>query len=386
MKHGRPVSVLYLNHCASLSGGAERSLAELLKALPTERVAATVALPDQGSLAEELSAFGIPCHTVPFLPLRRSRHPLFILHVLLNLRRAGALLRPLAARRQCQVVHANSTTAAVYACFAFRRSQIPVVWHCRDLVELGWLGRWLGRHVRVAVAISLTVRANLATCVASDRIRVILNGVDRDRLKKGASRSDLRNRWDIDMQAPLVGMAAHLVPWKNHALFLQACARLASIHPDARYIIAGGDVSEPVPGYREELRRDAAMLGIEDRVTFLGDCQDMAGFYRSIDFLCHPTACEPFGRSVAEAMMAGCPVLAMRGGGPGEFIADGIDGMLARAGDAEDIADRLSAMINHPDLARTMAMAAAAKAERDLSINRVATQIADLYDDLVQDT
>jgi glycosyltransferase involved in cell wall biosynthesis len=50
---------------------------------------------------------------------------------------------------------------------------------------------------------------------------------------------------------------------------------------------------------------------------------------------------EPFGLAVLEGMAAGLAVVAADAGGPAELITDGLDGLLTRPGDVQDLADAL---------------------------------------------
>lgn len=378
------MDVLFINHSGAASGGAERSLFELVGKLRDRQVRPVVVLPSEGGgLAREFEQAGIPCRAAPLAILRRSGNPLTVGRGLLGLARAAPALRQAVGESGARIIHANSTTAAIYAAAAFRASPLPLVWHCRDLVNLGRMGRWLGRRASVAIAISDKVAAGLSRLIPADRLRVILNGVDPDSLAGGPGRRRTRKQWRVEPTAPVVGMAAHLVPWKNHMLFLEACARLAKVMPEARFVLAGGMPNGPVPGYLETIEACAGRLEIAASTRFLGDWGNMAAFYEAIDVLCHPTELEPFGRVVAEAMMVGRPVVAIRGSGPAEYIEDEVDGFLASPDDADGVARRLRKLLEQPDLAAAAGHAARVKAHDLLSIDRVAEEVCQLYGEIL---
>jgi len=50
---------------------------------------------------------------------------------------------------------------------------------------------------------------------------------------------------------------------------------------------------------------------------------------------------ESFGRSMAEALAMGCPVIATRFGGALDIVRDGFNGWLVEPGDEVQLADRL---------------------------------------------
>ena len=85
---------------------------------------------------------------------------------------------------------------------------------------------------------------------------------------------------------------------------------------------------------------------------------------------------EVFGLTVTEAMALGAPVVAARVGGIPEVVRDGIDGLLHRPGDPEDLADRVLAMLADPARAAEMGRRAAARCEQEFRPVAVAARMA----------
>lgn len=73
---------------------------------------------------------------------------------------------------------------------------------------------------------------------------------------------------------------------------------------------------------------------------------------------------ETFGIVVLEAMAHGCPLAATRTGGIGEIIEDGVNGVLARPGDPDDLAATILRLFGAPELAATLGRRAAEDAVR----------------------
>ncbi|MDT8390834.1 MAG: glycosyltransferase family 4 protein [Lentisphaeria bacterium] len=375
------IKVLYLNHVSTCGGGAEQSLIELLDALPD--VDATVMMPSGGDLVRECQQRDIPVVSAPLRALSRSKDPLRQIRFLLSLVHVRGKLRRLVRKGGFDVVHANSTSAAVYAAWAFgkRGGDGPgprVIWHCRDSVPLGWIGPWLAERVSVAVAISDRVGDQLKPFFPADRVTVIKNGVAAPRLAAGKSRRAFREDARIPRDAPVVGMAAHLLPWKNHALFLRACAHVMERCPGTHFVLAGGEPSGGVAGYPARLTELAGRLGIAAHTTFLGHYPDMGGFYRGIDALCHPVVSEPFGRVVAEAMMMGVPVTVMAGSGPAEYVEDGQTGLVAADPTPDCLAEGICRLLTAPSL-RHLGENARGFAQAHLSVADTAKRLSRLY-------
>ena len=110
---------------------------------------------------------------------------------------------------------------------------------------------------------------------------------------------------------------------KNIDLLAQAFALAHARDPRLHLVLAGGG---------PEQARLAADLG--DRATFLGWLEGaaLATAYASADVFCFASETDTFGQVVLEAQASGLPVVAVDAGGPGELIADSVDGLLCAGG------------------------------------------------------
>jgi glycosyltransferase involved in cell wall biosynthesis len=113
--------------------------------------------------------------------------------------------------------------------------------------------------------------------------------------------AELRERHGLGERRVVLCVAAKR-PHKNQGLLLRA---LEHLDDDVVVVMAGH--AEP---YEEELRADAARLGVEDRVRFLEFVPDaeLEGLWRLADCAAFPTLGEGFGLPVIEAMARGVPV------------------------------------------------------------------------------
>ncbi|MFH0920385.1 MAG: N-acetyl-alpha-D-glucosaminyl L-malate synthase BshA [Fibrobacterota bacterium] len=85
-----------------------------------------------------------------------------------------------------------------------------------------------------------------------------------------------------------------------------------------------------------------------DRTEFLGLRYNVAPILRHADLMLHPSDHESFGVSPLEALACGVPVIATRGSGLSEVVADGQNGLLSAPGDTKKmISDALSLLSDH---------------------------------------
>jgi glycogen synthase len=116
-----------------------------------------------------------------------------------------------------------------------------------------------------------------------------------------------------------------------------AIEALCHLPEDARLRVVGGwDESEA-----GRLRRLAERLGVGGRVAFDGQLprEALHAVYAAADAVLFPVVWEePWGLVPLEAMGVGRPVVATGRGGSGEYLEDGENCLLFRAGDAEELA------------------------------------------------
>jgi glycosyltransferase involved in cell wall biosynthesis len=168
------------------------------------------------------------------------------------------------------------------------------------------------------------------------RITVVPNGV--------VARPRLEQRGDE------VGTLSMLEPVKDIPTFLRAAAILAARHPKLRFVVAG-DGSQ-----REALEREAAELGIAERVSFPGFVSS-AEALRRLAVLVMPSVIENAPMAVLEAMAAGVPVVASRTGGIPELVGDAAE--LVTPGDADGFAGAIERLLDDPGLVTERVTAAA---------------------------
>jgi glycosyltransferase involved in cell wall biosynthesis len=167
---------------------------------------------------------------------------------------------------------------------------------------------------------------------------------------------------------PVVGCAARLEDQKHIDLLLEALAELDHINA----VIVGD-------GYRRgDLERQAASLGMVDRVDFVGWVADARPFIAGFDVFVLPSRDEAFPLTIVEAMFNSTPVVATDVGSVREAVVDGVTGLLVPPDDATAIVAAVRRILDEPGLAdRLTANALTLARERFTS-----RAMADAYDRL----
>jgi L-malate glycosyltransferase len=171
-----------------------------------------------------------------------------------------------------------------------------------------------------------------------------------------------------------VGMIARMNdPAKNHAGFLRVAARVALRHPQVEFVVAGDGPLRP------ELEQQARVLGIGERVVFLGERHDIPAVLASLDVSVLTSVSESLSNVIMESMATGVPVVAGRVGGNPELVRDGETGLLAPSEADEGFAAAIEKLLEHPELGVALAARAKSEARTRFSLKSVCRQYEELY-------
>jgi glycosyltransferase involved in cell wall biosynthesis len=116
-----------------------------------------------------------------------------------------------------------------------------------------------------------------------------------------------------------------------------------------------------IPTYQSGIQGD-------DGIEYLPWCsqEDLPDLYARADICVVPSLWrEPFGIAAVEAMAAGKPVVASRGGGLEGIVEDGSTGFLVEPGNAVELASKIETLLGDPILRRKMGSNARKKVEKN---------------------
>lgn len=318
------------------SGGSERLGVALAQGLAARGWDVTVAATHSanGPVRDALEAAGIACHGLDI----ESRG---------RLARRWAIFR-LCRRLQPDVLHAQHIHMLMLAYWPARLAGVRrfvVSEHSdRRLRERPGLRRRLRRYARRVSQITV-IHDELARYlvedvgIAAERVQVIVNGVDAERFAPAPRNEVLRYALGAEPGDVLVGCVARLDPVKDHDTLLRAFALLRESQLDARVrLVLVGEGEE-----RCRIEALARSLGIDSRITLLGDRADIDRLMPQFDILALASRTEGLPMVLLEAMACGIPCVATSVGGiPGLFA--GGAGELVSPGDTQELAEKLAAL------------------------------------------
>jgi glycosyltransferase involved in cell wall biosynthesis len=363
-------------------GGLERVAIELIRGLDRSRFdLSLVCLNGRGRLFDVLD---LPHDSVLVLHKRSPARTAMSVDVDV-LRR----IRRFLLDRQIDIVHAHNLAPLTYAGVAARtlrqRPRIVYTEHSGGrAVASRTAGRarrmrtgWYLRIPDLVVAVSIDLSRYLRDVLpASERLVVIHNGVDATGYES-VDAAAVRQSLGIPAAAPLAGTVASLSAPKNLPLLLTAAAEVVRRLPQCRFVIAGDGPQ------RDALRAQAAALGLDNHLTFLGYRDDVSAILAALDVFVLSSAWEGLPLVLLEAMAAGKPIVATDVGGCREAIVDGVNGTLVPPDAADALANAIVRYCSDREAARRAGRHSRERFVERFSVRRMLQRYDEAFRDLV---
>ncbi len=196
--------------------------------------------------------------------------------------------------------------------------------------------------------------------------KVVYHGVDKDFINAEDKGASIRARLGLSNKNKLISVIARLQRWKGQDIFLRSASLIAESYPDARFCLVGGALFGMEEDYPDELRRLIDNLGLAGHCWLAGHQENTRDWISASDIIVHPLRIPDAGAVVLrEAMFLGKPVVATSYGPTLEFIDDGVSGILCKPNSSEDLADKITKLLDNEVLADKIGRAA-----RDIAFNR----------------
>jgi glycosyltransferase involved in cell wall biosynthesis len=133
-------------------------------------------------------------------------------------------------------------------------------------------------------------------------------------------------------------------------------------------------------GYlNNQLQAQAASLGLEDCVRFVGFREDLDDFFGCFDVFAHPALAEGLGVAALKAQAAGVPVVGFAAGGMKEAVEDGKSGYLVSPENVDELGDSIGRLIFDESRRQKFGRAGRERMQKEFSIATMADRHIDEY-------
>jgi glycosyltransferase involved in cell wall biosynthesis len=221
----------------------------------------------------------------------------------------------------------------------------------------GLIAKWTP-GVSKAIALTESLVPDLIDVgVPCDNITVVPCAVNYARFRESKFNSGtVRDSYGIPRDVFTYVTVGRNHPKKGFPVLVNALAELKLLLPDERFhcVFIGSNM--------DQLEPLARSLGVAENVTFIDEVgsapeddayevpsSPLIRLYRSMDACVFPSLIEAHSHINIEAMAAGLPVISTNAPGVRDTIDDGIDGLLATAGDPKSLAETMAEIQTNAD-------------------------------------
>ena len=235
---------------------------------------------------------------------------------------------------------------------------------------------YLGSYTRRVISAALTTEV-----IA--RMQRLTPGVDPEIFHPGAGGAQIRSRFGIRPDQPVLGCVARLTPRKGQDTLVRAMPAVLAAVPDACLLIVGGG------SYGRRLAELAARLHVLDHVRFVGPVRwaETPPYFAALDVFAMPCRTrlgglepEALGIVFLEAAASGVPVLVGDSGGAPDTVRHGYTGFVVNPHSPHSVAERAIELLHDPPRARAMGAAGRARVQREWTWDQSAARLRALLD------
>ena len=194
----------------------------------------------------------------------------------------------------------------------------------------------------------------------AEMIASIPTGIDPGRFFPGDKKAT-RRALGLDPDSNYIGIIATLRSWKGHSHLLEAFSRLDRENWQLAII---GDGPQ-----RGALAAQVQTLGITDKVNFAGHCNNPEDWLRALDIFCLPSyANEGVPQSLVQATLTALPIVTTPVGSITEVVTHDESALIVKPKNPLALVNALQTLIDEPDRARALGLAARAAALRNSTL------------------
>lgn len=189
--------------------------------------------------------------------------------------------------------------------------------------------------------------------------------------------SNLRAELGISSKEKIIGIVTNESDIKGSDFLLQAYENAWKSGERYRLVLAG-----VTPEFVKKYIADEAILS---SISALGFRKDIPNILKGLDiFVFTSRGEEALGLTIAEAQMAGVPVIVMNSGGSAEIVLEGKTGFVIEKGNIAELQEKISWLLSHESERVEMGIAAKLYAEEAFSMEEAVKNAERVYNGLLR--
>ncbi|MFZ3136297.1 MAG: glycosyltransferase family 4 protein [Thermodesulfovibrionales bacterium] len=281
------------------------------------------------------------------------------------------------------IIHTHNTQPFVEGGLAAWLARVPVCIHTEHGRQFPdkkryMFAEWLFSHyVDQIVAVSESAKKDLVTYekISSDKIQVIMNGIDGNKYNGNIDRNIKLKELGIDTNYDFIlGFAGRLSPEKGLTYLLKAMSIIVSKYPSTLLLIAGEGV------LMADLKKETEQLNLNNNIKFSGPRSDIPEIMNILDMFVLPSLREGLPLVLLEAAAASLPIVATDVGGSKDIVKDGVNGLLVKSQDEQSLAKAIEYLIKNNDIKKTFGRYSFEVFKRSFAIEKMIYSYEAIYE------
>lgn len=353
----------------------------LVKGLIEHGFEVEAACPVNSSIYNELADLGIKTHSIDIVGRISPKEDLICINQLKRIISGG----------KYDLLHFHGAKAGmvgrIAAVLADCRSTVLTVHNFIVYQEVPWIKKLIFRYGERALSRATSRIITVSSALKDDLVRnykipeakiiPIYNGIDIERYLKIQNKKEIKIRYGLNPDMPVIGTIARMAPQKGLEYLVKA-APLICKERDVRILIAGDG---PEMSYLQDL---SSSLDINDQVVFTGYIDNIPEFLSCLDIFVVPSIAEGLSITTIEAMTAGLPVIASNTGGLPELVRHGETGLLVEPRNPQGIADAVEKLLNDPRKSEMMGRSGRNAAAIQFSSKTMIKRTCEVYGEILK--
>lgn len=251
--------------------------------------------------------------------------------------------------KKFDVIHTHLSRAAYLGFLAGTISGVPVV-STVHVETKEPLYKLMPRGNNRLVAPSNFIRGLLrGRGVAEKYIDVVYNGTDFGISDAVDLNTEVYEEFSIPTNRKLIGLVGRIAEEKGQGLAVKAMPQVLQQVPEAHLLFVGRTEGE----FHNSLQSQIKTMGLQDKVTFTGNREDVSRMIDAMTFSILPSSMESFGLAVIESMARARPVVVSRVGALSELVVHDETGLIVDK-TPNAFSNAMSYLLAHPDECQRM--------------------------------
>ncbi|NWJ94989.1 MAG: glycosyltransferase [Chloroflexi bacterium] len=202
-------------------------------------------------------------------------------------------------------------------------------------------------------------------------------GIEIERFNPIHDVSEAKRRLGLDPALPVAGTVGRLSEEKGHTYIIRAAERVLKEYGPVNFVLVGNGPLET------QLKEQIAQLGLEQYFHLVGFQSNPIPYIEAMDITLMSSLNEALGLSLLEFMAMGKPSVVTAIPSFKEILRDGESGLIVPAQDSQAFAEGILKLLHDPVLAAGLAQAALKQVRLKFTIQRMTSDIMNLYDSLL---